>query len=126
MSADRFGEALDAWEVLSDSTPMVELLNESLSPLGIEVTASQQKGCDCPAIEIEGHWVCPYDDIGSGSAIVYGLDIIRQFGQDSYPELVIECDARGYCIYTPATLASRTWPNLILAVLEALTLLKQS
>lgn len=61
----KFEEAWNKWENESDSSHVIALFADHD---WLEVQASPQKGCDCTAIEVNGHYGCAYDQDASWDA----------------------------------------------------------
>lgn len=78
MEMDSFDIALREWTEHSNRLPMLDLLEPFAKYAGIDIEESYQKGSDCGAIEIQGRWIAPYEDVDSGDAAMFLLRIIKE------------------------------------------------
>jgi len=79
---EKFADAMEWWEVNSDSRRILALLEPLFDKAGYDIMESPQKGSDCMAIEVSCHYLapdCPHD---SGDAAMYLADLLGEDFED--------------------------------------------
>ena len=123
MEMDSFDIALNEWTEHSNRLPMLNLLEPFAEYAGIDIEESNQKGSDCGAIEIQGRWIAPYEDVDSGDAAMFLLRLIKEV----YKQVEISFDTIGVIVSCFKSVPedwdgpSATAPDLPMALLRIVT-----